>query len=369
MSKTFLLPVFAGLAGLSLTTAASEITLYGTVDTYVAVDVAGAQVKTGIQSGGAKPSLWGIKGVEDLGNGWRTQFKLEAGFLVDNGEATPGGAGSGIAWHRESWLGISNENFGSLSFGRQYTPYFWTMIVIDPTNMSLGGAIENFTWPGFSSVLGGDLGKNIDLCRRDNSFLYKTPSFNGVSAELFLSLGEQKKASGEQSNSLGNSYSVALEYASSNALLRGVYLYDKLSSKIQTENHYQMMLLGGSYDLSVTKPSFIFLKKFAKGSSNTPNLWAAQLGASTPISKGKLLTTVAYLRNQTNDKADAWSFGLRYDYPLSKRTTVYAGYTAIINQGNSSYVVTPGAGSSLPYFAEKTGLNAQQFFSGINISF
>lgn len=370
MRKYFLLvPLVAALTAFTRPASSTEITLYGVVDGYVAVNIAGSQLKSGIQSGGAKPSLWGIKGSEDLGNGWSSHFKLEAGFLLDNGEATPGGAGGGLAWHRESWLGVSNENFGSLSFGRQYTPYFLTMIMIDPTNMSLGGTIENFCWPGAASVLGGDLNKNIDLARRDNSFLYKTPSFKGLSAELFVSLGEQVKDSGKQSNSLGNSYSIALEYASHNVMLRGVYLYDKLSLKIQGEDHYQTVLFGGSYDLGVTKPSLIFLKKFAKGSPETPNLWAAQLGASTPLAGGKLFTTAAYLRNQTNKDENAWSFGLRYDYPLSKRTTIYAGYTAVINQKKSSYVVVPGAGSSLPFFADKAGLNAQQIFSGINISF
>ena len=152
-------------------------------------------------------------------------------------------------------------------------------------------------------------------------------------------------------------------------MLRGVYLYDKLSLKIQGEDLYQTVLFGGSYDLGGTKPSLIFLKKFAKGSPETPNLWAAQLGASTPLAGGKLFTTAAYLRNQTNKDENAWSFGFRYDYPLSKRTTIYAGYTAVINQKKSSYVVVPGAGSSLPFFADKAGLNAQQIFSGINISF
>lgn len=112
-----------------------------------------------------------------------------------------------------------------------------------------GRSNRKLCWPGAASVLGGDLNKNIDLARRDNSFLYKTPSFKGLSAELFVSLGEQVKDSGKQSNSLGNSYSIALEYASHNVMLRGVYLYDKLSLKIQGEDLYQTVLFGGSYDL------------------------------------------------------------------------------------------------------------------------
>ena len=96
------MPLVAALTAFTRPASSTEITLYGVVDGYVAVNIAGSQLKSGIQSGGAKPSLWGIKGSEDLGNGWSSHFKLEAGFLLDNGEATPGGAGGGLAWHRES---------------------------------------------------------------------------------------------------------------------------------------------------------------------------------------------------------------------------------------------------------------------------
>ena len=61
MRKYFLLvPLVAALTAFTRPASSTEITLYGVVDGYVAVNIAGSQLKSGIQSGGAKPSLWGI---------------------------------------------------------------------------------------------------------------------------------------------------------------------------------------------------------------------------------------------------------------------------------------------------------------------
>lgn len=45
-------------------------------------------------------SRWGIKGVEDLGNGYSVGFTLEQGFLADSGAEHT----SGLAFSRESLM-------------------------------------------------------------------------------------------------------------------------------------------------------------------------------------------------------------------------------------------------------------------------
>lgn len=67
--------------------------------------------------------------------------------------------------------------------------------------------------------------------------------------------------------------------------------------------------------------------------------------------------------------ADTWSVGARYDYPLSKRTKVYAGLAFVINEAHADNVVIPGPGSSAPFSIESEGNDQQQFFAGINHSF
>ena len=65
------------------------------------------------RSGFTGMSRWGIKGTEDLGNGYRLSFTLEEGFTADDGAVT---AGSG-AFTRESILRL-NGPFGTVAMGR-----------------------------------------------------------------------------------------------------------------------------------------------------------------------------------------------------------------------------------------------------------
>ncbi len=73
----------------SVAFAASNVTLYGVVDAGAVVskvkhNTTKVQMKSGFDSG----SRWGLKGVEELGNGYSVGFQLEQGFDVDTGSNT-----------------------------------------------------------------------------------------------------------------------------------------------------------------------------------------------------------------------------------------------------------------------------------------
>ncbi|WP_109476288.1 porin [Paraburkholderia sp. C35] len=102
--------------------AQSSVTLYGLIDAgatyanHVATPTGhGSLVKFG--DGVAQGNRWGIRGVEDLGDGLRAIFTLESGFAVGNGASLQGGALFG----REAWVGLEEKSIGSVTFGRQYT--------------------------------------------------------------------------------------------------------------------------------------------------------------------------------------------------------------------------------------------------------
>ena len=100
--------------------AAADVTLYGVVDyslKYSRVDsdkanedaVNNFEMASGAQSG----SRFGLKGVEDLGNGMKVGFVLENGFSADDGSLLQGRRLFG----RESQVFV-NGAFGEVSFGR-----------------------------------------------------------------------------------------------------------------------------------------------------------------------------------------------------------------------------------------------------------
>ncbi len=67
-------------------------------------------------SGFAQGSRWGLKGTEDLGGGLKALFQLENGFNASNGKAAQGG----LMFGRQAYVGLSDNQWGSVTLGRQY---------------------------------------------------------------------------------------------------------------------------------------------------------------------------------------------------------------------------------------------------------
>ena len=116
MKKTLIAAAVMAASGVAF--AASNITLYGDVDTSAVLthDGGASDSKNVIdmQPGFLNGSPWGIKGVEELGNGYAVGFILENGFNSDDG--TNGQKYSG-GFSRETKLYI-NGGFGQIGFGR-----------------------------------------------------------------------------------------------------------------------------------------------------------------------------------------------------------------------------------------------------------
>ena len=127
MKKTLLvLATLAATAGLAQ---AATVTLYGAADAglvYNYTKFKGSAVfdgerysgkvsedRYGLESGNYGASKWGLKGEEDLGNGYKVGFKLENGFSLDDGRAGQ----DGRLFGREASLTVSGP-FGALSAGR-----------------------------------------------------------------------------------------------------------------------------------------------------------------------------------------------------------------------------------------------------------
>lgn len=360
----------AAIALLSLAVgaaSAADIRAYGVVDMYAAVNNDSGNVTSALQSGGASASLVGLTGEEELRDDLKAVFKLEAGVLMDDGTSAPPGGGASYLFQRESRVGLESKHFGAVSFGRQYSPYFMTYILTDPGAMSMGSAIGNFCWPGTASLLGGPNGPS-DNSRRDNSVAWTSPTFGGYSVEVFGAFGEVK---GETSTSstLGNAYSLAAQYRSETLMLRTAVFTEETSSVQNRRKNDWYWVAGGVADLGFIAPSLLLVKRFSRDTAESPDLFAAQLGATTPVGPGKLLASAAYLKNSSASNEDAFSLGLRYDHPLGRRTKVYAGAALVVNESRADYAVIPGPGSSAPFDVEAAGNDAQQIFFGMNHSF
>ena len=110
--------------------AQSSVTLYGIIDTGVEyVTNVGAQKSSSVHMPSltaSLPSLWGLRGKEDLGGGLSAVFVLESGFAPAQGTLNQGGRLFG----RQAYVGLAGR-WGTLTLGRQYSQIFWAVLTGD----------------------------------------------------------------------------------------------------------------------------------------------------------------------------------------------------------------------------------------------
>jgi predicted porin len=63
------------------------------------------------------PSLWGMRGVENLGGGYKTIFEFQSQFSVNNGTTIPDASG---IFNREAYIGLQKDGVGTITLGQQY---------------------------------------------------------------------------------------------------------------------------------------------------------------------------------------------------------------------------------------------------------
>jgi predicted porin len=317
----------------------SSVALYGLIDqglnyTSNAQGSAAYQMKTGDVYG----SRWGLKGSEDLSDGYRAVFQLESGFNASNG--TLGQGDSEFGW--QAYVGISSNRYGTVTFGRQY----------DPTNDANSfGALE------VADNWGGDVGAhpfdndNADWdFRLNNAVKYVSPTYRGLTAEAMYAFSNQ--AGGFSNNS---AYTGGLNYQNQGLTVAASYL--KLNhpgagttgaeaiDTLFTGSSEQNYGIGASYKFSSTVVAFIYSRVDVSNptansyfASNTgpdggtwnswkfdnfeindqyffrPNFW---LGTCYTFTEARLASTVGGFNPKWHQVS------LMLDYDVSRRSSLY----------------------------------------------
>ena len=340
----------------SLAFAASNVTLYGIIEEGVIVQKAKhGDNKVELNSGFGQGSRWGIKGVEDLGNGYSAGFVLEQGFNADNGnEAT-----SGKAFSRESFLYVKG-GFGSFGFGRTGALSFaQTQAIL--TGWAFGTSYGASSW---QSAIANN------FSRMDNVLSYATPVFDGFSGHVMYSNGLTSDS--EKWSDNNHYYGIGVKYQANairSSLIfeaadnKGSATADTLVSDLFTENQWKalektdwadvkdkvikegtakkkpiyVINYGFEYNLGSWTPMFAY--QFAH-QNNGRRTHMFGLSAKADLAGGKAMLGARYVFGKDNAKkvganertvdgdVRAWTIGAAYEYPLSKRTAVkaYAGY-------------------------------------------
>ena len=116
MKKSLLVVALSGAFAISAH-AQSSVTLYGLIDAgLVYTNNQGGHSNWQEVSSSTQNTVFGLKGSEDLGGGLHAVFKLEQGFLLNNGAQAFSGDGFGS----QAWVGLQSDPYGTVTFGRQF---------------------------------------------------------------------------------------------------------------------------------------------------------------------------------------------------------------------------------------------------------
>lgn len=336
----------AVLGAAAFSAQAADVQLYGIIDTgfqYSETDngvdksTHAFEMKSGINSA----SRFGLKGVEDLGNGYKVGFVLENGFNSDDGALSDKGS---RLFDRESLLFVESA-WGQVGFGR-----VGQLVSGNGTYGIFGGSVSPFStgWGGVyghKAVMAGDFG------RLDNTVVYKSPKFAGVNVLAQYSFKKDNKNKDyvderEGSAAVDREYALGATFNAGNLNLVGVVTKTNAASHGNDVKDPLTVSLGGNYDLGVAK-LFVATQYFKDSKLNVGALqntneeevktlqgttfdgYGLQLGVNVPVFGGNAKAALGYMDGEDQDKAQMdmtrINFAVGYDYPLSKRTFVYTG--------------------------------------------
>ncbi len=373
MSKKTLLAL-ATLGAFAGGVAAANVELYGIVDVGLQYQYSDLDDGTDsdssftMESGNQSGSRFGLKGSEDLGNGYKVGFVLENGFSPDTGSL----AQNSRLFGREAQVNLSGA-FGEISFGRV------GQLASGSGSYGIAGSMSPFgtSFSGVNAVEGSTF--MVGMGRTDNTITYKSPDFAGARFYAQYSFDfDSKESWSDSSYSRNEGKSTSNRYAAlgatyGNDSLKAAFVVDWYNWSSNWERYTSRDLddgysvtLGGSYDFGVVK-AYLGVQYFdniaqrtTSGSSSSNYTKLATLGAGTsgyitgysimagvdaPLFGGTAMFAVGYADTEDADddlivgrKSESNRYGISagYSYNLSKRTNLY-GVVAYCQDDVSNY--------------------------------
>ena len=351
MKKTLLATTILG--AFACAASAANVQVYGLIDTSLSfvhsdADISGVDSKNSFTMENAEQfgSRFGLRGSEDLGNGMKVSFVLESGFESDTGALDT--KQRGRLFGRESNVTVSG-GFGDVTFG--LIPIFGSVLGANGLFRALDPVTANYT-VGF----GSGFATASSMTRVDNAISYKTPTFAGFTGYAMYSFKVNgKDGAGQEGDGSTDRYaSLAVRYQQ--GPLEAVLIADQTrygNDQYRGFDDGSTVTFGGNYTLDNGLKLIAFgqwfdsmiLSTVARAGVAYDGItellgdagygqvdgYGLSFGVNFPLAGGVAKASVNYRDMDNTDNVDftRWTVAGGYDYPLSKRTTVYAmgGYS------------------------------------------
>jgi len=349
--------------------AQSSVTLYGVLDTgviwqstNVATFVPNAAQnrnlgsRVGLNEGG---SMFGLTGSEDLGGGYRANFKLQGSFSLTNGRSgLPDAPGASSLFTQVSTVGLQGW-FGRIDFGRQYAPMAYALSDTDTRSAQYFGSILT-AWVAMNTVAGWP-GNSTNVAfgglYEDNAIVYNSPSFHGVSVALEYAPGG---VTGQLQG--GTRESAVLKYSNYGLVAAAIYYnghdtnpyqYPKVTAAVPATglNNNRFVYFGAKYTWRSLSVSGSFSNGHNPANENTGapggasgdvDMWTGGLGYRfTPALN--VTSGLYYLKDQKHNQNQSTLYVIGVNYSLSKTTLTYADIGYVSNRGAMNQELQYGA--------------------------
>lgn len=328
----------AALASLAGAVQAQSVTLYGRIDVGVEYNSKTGNNQDGrvhLRDGGIRPSIWGLKGSEDLGGGLKAVFNLESDFGGDNGadrfRDTFGIQASLVPFGRQANVGLSG-GFGTVLLGRQYSPALLAEFGVEPRAFK-----ESYSglMPYALAQLpdGNGLGPNNWGGIFTGNMISYSGSFGPVNVGAGYGFGENLGGSNARTYSLGVSYTGPVTVGASYQQIEGA------GNDAETQR----------YAIGVAVPFGAITAKLHYANASQDNAAGVEVQETDTISAGldfawnpQNTATLAYyhVKGDRGSEGKSKSLVLSNDYALSKRTTLYAQLVYIDKDSDAPFDIS-----------------------------
>lgn len=368
MKKYSLMLAASGALLASTAHAQSSVTLYGIIDggfMYTNNVFKSATSHGGLfqaTSGNINGSRFGLRGTEDLGGGLSAIFVLENGFNVQNGKQGQ----DGRLFGRQAFVGLSSNQYGAVTLGRQYDSLVDFVAPLSATAGSFGDT-------GFAHPFDND---NLNhSVRMSNSVKYASIDYAGFKFGTLYAFSNSTDFAINRAYSFGASYAYGplkaaagyLQINGSNSTTNTGGAIDTAESTANGNGGFQVgadrtRTFGGAlnYAFGPALVGFVYTHAQYTGSTSFGSAHGEVRFDNYELNGKYVLTpaltlgvayvyTDGHVDDTTRGNDPKWSqVDAQVVYAFSKRTDVYLEgmYQHAIGQGYVAYINNSGGASS-----------------------
>ncbi|MBC8752102.1 porin [Paraburkholderia sp. WC7.3b] len=323
--------------------AQSSVLIYGILDSGILYqNKTSSNGRSGVSflDGAWSPSIYGFRGSEDVGGGYKINFNLQGGFSTGTGAL---GDSNGGIFGRAATIGASGP-FGQVNFGLQFSPFFLAVTGGDPRGMPQFGSqlVQYFQQFGITGIFDS------------NAIVYTTPTWLGLTGAVEYAVGG---VPGSTKN--GRRMSASLSYAGAAFFANAAYYTAADPTSGQTVAIGKTAAIGYTVDSLSVKADWVnYLNPSSSAALSNVNVFG--LGATYAVTAAISLDGGAYYAsNKGASENRSIMFAAGGQYFISKRTTLYAQVGVAHNKGafQTNLAVLAPNSFAVPMGATTTAVN------------